>query len=296
MSIRNLRILTAIASKGSFAAAADQLGLTQSAVSLQIKNLEEELDVQLFERIGRSPRLNVNGKLVVDRAREILDIYDNIKAELSPSGIIKGVLTLGVVPTVITGSLPPVLGRLRKRYEDMHVKLISSLSAELVRQVEEGDLDAALTTEPPFAVSPTFEWITFDEELFFVAAPKNTEISEVKLLFDRFPYVRFDKTAWAGAMVDSELRIQSIHPREVMEFDSLEAALSLVDEGLGIAVVPLNKRRLKSVGKQFSLTPFGTPQLKRRVGMYRKRRNPRHALTELVLNELCLQCEYSRIT
>ena len=55
MSIRNLRILTAIASKGSFAAATDQLGLTQSAVSLQIKNLEEEFDVQPFERVGRIP-------------------------------------------------------------------------------------------------------------------------------------------------------------------------------------------------------------------------------------------------
>ncbi len=296
MSLRNLRILTAIALKGSFAAAADHMGLTQSAISLQVKNLEEQVGAQLFERTGRSPKLNANGRLVLERAREILTIYDGIRDELTPSGMIKGTLTLGVVPTVLTGPLPPVLGRLRKRYEDLHVKLLSSLSAELVRQVEEGNLDAALTTEPPYTVSPQYEWQEYDVEPFFVVAPKTTEASSVELLFERFPFVRFDKTAWAGALVDGQLMAQGIRPRDVMEFDSLEAALSLVEQGLGIAVVPLNKRRLKQAGKHFALTPFGAPQLTRRVGMFQKRRHPRHSLTELILNELCRECGYIKNT
>lgn len=296
MSLRTLQILTAIARKGSFAAAADHLGLTQSAVSLQIKNLEEELEVQLFERSGRSPKLNASGRLVLERAREILAIYDGIKDELTPSGMIRGVLTLGVVPTVLTGPLPPVLGRLRKRYEDLHVKLQSGLSAELVRQVEEGNLDAALTTEPPYTVLPPYEWQEYDVEPFFVVAPKNTEATSVERLFELFPFVRFDKTAWAGRLVDGQLLALGIRPRDVMEFDSLEAALSLVEQGLGIAVVPLNKRRLKQAGKHFSLTRFGTPQLTRQVGMYQKQRHPRHALTGLILAELCKECEYSIIT
>lgn len=296
MSLRNLRILTAVASKGTFAAAAEQLGLTQSAISLQMKNLEEELGVQLFERTGRSPKLNVNGKLVVERAREILSIYDGIKSELSPSGAIKGVLTLGVVPTVLTGPLPPVLGRLRKRHEQMQVRLFSSLSAELVRQVEEGELDAALTTEPPFAIPPHCQWQVFDEEPFFVVAPKNTGVTTATELFKAYPFVRFDKTAWAGALVDGQLLAQGIHPREVMEFDSLEAAISLVEAGLGIAVVPLNRRRLKEAQKHFDLTPFGAPQLTRRVGMYQKRHHPRLILTQLVLDELCRESGYTSKT
>lgn len=296
MSLRNLRILAAVARKGSFAAAAEQLGLTQSAVSLQIKNLEEEFGVQLFERTGRSPKLNVNGKLVVERAREILSIYDGIKDELTPAGMMKGVLTLGAVPTVLTGPLPPVLGRLQKRYQDMHVRLVSGLSAELVRKVEEGDLDAALTTEPPYAVPPLYEWRVYDEEPFFVAAPKGTESTRVETLFERFPFLRFDRTAWAGAMVDGQLMAQGIHPREVMEFDSLETALSLVEQGLGIAVVPLNKRRLAEAGRHFTLTPFGSPQPVRRVGMYQKQRHPRHALTDVILDELCRDCGFIKNT
>lgn len=296
MSLRNLQILTAVARKGSFAAAADHLGLTQSAISLQIKNLEEELGVQLFERTGRSPKLNANGRLVLERAQEILAIYDGIRDELTPSGMIRGVLTLGVVPTVITGPLPPVLGRLRRRHEDLQVRLMSGLSAELVRQVEEGGMDAALTTEPPYAVPPQYEWQPYDVEPFFVVAPKGTEASSVETLFERFAFVRFDKTAWAGALVDGQLMLQGVHPRDVMEFDSLEAALSLVEQGLGIAVMPLNKRRLKQAGRHFSLTPFGAPQLTRRMGIYQKRRHPRHALTELILIELCRECGYIKNT
>ncbi|QWV97974.1 LysR family transcriptional regulator [Geomonas nitrogeniifigens] len=296
MSLRSLRILTAIASKGSFAAAAEQLCLTQSAISLQMKNLEEELGVPLFERTGRGTRLNLNGKLVVERAREILDLYDGIKSELSPSGAIKGVLTLGAVPTVITGPLPPVLGRLRQDHQEMQVRLVSGLSAELVRQVEEGDLDAALTTEPPFSVPEQFQWRVYDEEPFFVVAPKGGEVATVAELFAAYPFVRFDKTAWAGALVDGQLLAQGIRPREVMEFDSLEAAMSLVEEGLGIAVMPLNRLRLREAKRHFTLTPFGTPQLARRVGMYQKRHHPRLALTQLVLDELCRACGYFKKT
>ncbi|WP_224984592.1 LysR family transcriptional regulator [Geomonas agri] len=296
MSLRSLRILTAIASKGSFAAAAEQLCLTQSAISLQMKNLEEELGVPLFERTGRGTKLNLNGKLVVERAREILDLYDGIRAELSPSGVIRGALTLGAVPTVITGALPPVLGRLRRDHQEMQVRLVSSLSAELVRQVEQGDLDAALTTEPPFAVPAQFQWQVYDEEPCFVVARKGCAAATVAELFTAYPFVRFDKTAWAGALVDAQLLAQGIRPREVMEVDSLEAAITLVHEGLGIAVVPLNRRRLEEAQADFTLTPFGSPQLTRRVGMYQRRRHPRLALTQLVLEELRCECGYLKNT
>ncbi|BCS52475.1 LysR family transcriptional regulator [Geobacter sp. SVR] len=290
MSLRSLRILNEIARKGSFAAAAESLGLTQSAVSLQIKKLEEEFGEQLFERTGRSPRLNPNGRLAVERAREILAIYDGIRDELASQSGIRGELALGVVPTVITGPLPPVLARLREQYQELHVRLQCSLSAELVSQVNEGGLDAALTTEPPFAVAPGYEWRTYDIEPFFVAAPAGSRASGTESLFERFPFVRFDRTAWAGAIVDGYLMAQGIHPREVVELDSLEAALGLVDQGLGIAVVPLNRRRLAEARRRFSLQPFGSPHLTRRVGMYQRCRHPRRVLTDVIFKELCREC------
>jgi len=296
MSLHNLRILTIIVDKGSFAAAADHLGLTQSAVSLQIKKLEEELGAPLFERAGRSLKLNANGRVALERARDILTLYDGIKAALAPQNIFRGTLRLGVVNSVIYGSLLPVLRRLQLKYEDLQVSLQCDLSAELATLVEHGDLDAALVTEPPFALSPGMEWRPFDEELIFVVSPPDAQVKTMRQLFEKYSYVRFDKTAWVGAMIEGELMAQGIKPRDVMEFDSLEAALNLVEHGFGIAIVPLGRSRAKEAARKFTLTPFGDPQLHRRIGMYQKVNHPHHLLNNLILDELISECGYIKNT
>ena len=78
MSIRNLRTLVAVADRGSFAAAARAVGLTQSAVSMQLRGLETELGTELFDRTRRPPVLNDHGKLLVRRAREIVQLYERM--------------------------------------------------------------------------------------------------------------------------------------------------------------------------------------------------------------------------
>lgn len=287
MSLRSLRTLTVIARKNSFAAAAEHLHLTQAAVSLQVKKLEEELETELFERAGRSPRLNADGRLVVERAKKILALYDGLKDELTTQGEARGLLTLGAVHTILTGPLPSVLAQLQRDHEELKVKLCCKLSAQLAREVEDGELDAALITEPLNAPAASYDWQEYDTEPFFVIAPKGTEATGDESLFTQFPFIRFDKNAWAGAMVDRQLLIRGICPQDVMEFDSLEATLSLVEQGLGIAVVPLSKKRHQLALQKFSLVPFGSPQLKRRVGLYQKKHHPRRFLTALVFDELC---------
>ncbi len=283
MSLRALRTLLMISRKGSFVAAAEQLGLTQAAVSLQVKNLEETLGAELFNREGNKPILNASGRLAVERAEQILGLFDGLKEELSPNSI-GGELALGAVHTVITGSLPAVLARLQRAHKGLRIRLFFNLSVELVKKVDDGELDAALITEPLQPTSPGCQWISYDNEHFYVVAPKGTPILEVRELFARYPFVRFKRTAWAGAMIDNYLAEKSINPQEVIEFDSYEAALSLVAEGLGITVIPFCKKRFKETSDLFTLIPFG--QLQRQVGLYRRRKHPRSQLLELLLDEI----------
>jgi DNA-binding transcriptional LysR family regulator len=286
MSLRALRTLQLIAHKGSFVAAAEQLGLTQAAVSLQIKNLEETLGTTLFNREGHKPKLNANGRLVVERAEQIVRLFDSLKADLAPEGKIRGELRLGAVHTVITGPLPAVLARLKHNHEELRIKLTCNLSAELARRVQEEELDGALVTEPIHVVPPSCQWTEYDTEKFYVAAPTTVDRTDYEKLFERYPYVRFDRTSWAGAIIEAHLVERGIEPREVMEFDTCEAALSLVAKGLGITVVPVSDKRLADVGRDFTLIPFGRPQVKRRIGLYQRRRHSRQALLSLVLDEM----------
>lgn len=286
MSLRALRSLIAIFHKGSFVAAAEQLGLTPAAVSLQIKNLEEALETELFNREGHKPKLNSSGRLVVERAEQIVGLFDGLKTELNPAGEIVGELSLGAVHTVITGPLPAVLARLQQAHECLRVRLFCSLSAELAKRVEDGDLDGALITEPIQAIPTSCQWIEYDTEHFYIVAPKGSPKRNAEALFVNYPFVRFDRTAWAGTMIDTYMVECNIHPREVMEFDTCEAALSLVTEGLGITVVPFSKKRFTEAKEQFSLIPFGHPQLQRRVGLYQRRQHPRSRVLGLLLDEM----------
>jgi DNA-binding transcriptional LysR family regulator len=279
-----------IARKGSFSAAAEQLGLTQAAVSLQMKNLEEEIEADLFDRTGRSPRLNAAGRRAVERAEEILGLYDGLKEELNPRKGVGGVLVLGVIQTALTGPVPPVLARLKEEYAQLQVRIRSGLSAELAQGVDEGELDAALISEPPYALPDSCEWQPYDVERCYVVGPRSAESQDDTALFDRLPYIRFDKTAWTGAMIEGHLMARGIRPHDVTELDSLEAVLGLVENGLGVAIAPFNRTRFASERRRFALIPLGSPQLERRVGLYQKTRHPRRALTEVLFRALKDEC------
>ena len=290
MSLRSLRTLIAISRKGSFVAAADQLGLTQAAVSLQIKNLEEDLGIELFNRAGRKPKLNASGRLVVARAEQILGLYDGLREELNPQGAIEGEVFLGAIPTVVTGPLPAVLAQLQNNYQHLKVRLFCSLSAELARRVEEDELDGALLTEPVKSIPADCQWTEIATEYFYIVAPQGTPVLAQEELFRKFAFIRFDRTAWAGRIVDDYLLKSGIEVQDVMEFDSCEAALSMVAQGLGMTIVSFSVERLAAARALYTMVPFGSPQLFRRIGLYQKRQHPRQRLVRLVFEEMVLNC------
>ncbi len=290
MSLRALRTLVAIGRKGSFAAAAAQVGLTQAAVSLQMKALEEEFGVELFDRSGGRPRFNAAGRLALERAEEILALYDELRAQLNPEGSLPGAIVLGVIPSALTGPVPEALAALKRAYPQLQVRIRSDISDALAPRVEDADLDVALISEPPYALPAHCEWRAYDEEPFYVVGPPGMTARDDVEWFRDLPFVRFDKTAWTGAMVEGQLMARGIRPRDVIELDSMEAVLSLVEQGLGVAVVPLNRARLHEASRRFSLLPFGDPQLKRRVGIYEKRRHPGRAITDFLYDALKKIC------
>ena len=150
-----------------------------------------------------------------------------------------------------------------------------------------------MISEPPYAIPGHCEWRLYDEEPFFVVGPLSAAEMDDAALFRQLPLVGFDKTAWTGALIEGHLMARGIQPRDVMELDSLEAVLSMVEQGLGVAVVPFSRPRLARARQRFVLIPFGTPQLCRRVGLYERARHPRRPLTELLLVALREECDFN---
>ncbi|MGG6352740.1 LysR family transcriptional regulator [Pseudomonas putida] len=285
MSLKALRTLVTIARHGTFARAADLLSLTPSAVSLHIKTLEDELKVTLFDRSRRQVVLTEAGQLAVARAESLLAAYDELADALASDPSLRGRLRLGAIHTVLARRLPKALVWIKAHHPQLHISVASGMSAELARRVEDGELDAAITTEPvsPYPQNLDFTPL-FEDRFWAIASPELAGYSVPQLLASQ-PFLRFDKRAWAGRQIEQELRRQQVQVSELMELDSQEALARMAVMGLGVAVIPMADDDLQRLPPATCL-PFGEPQLTRRVVLLEHEKSQRRHLSAVLKTAL----------
>lgn len=238
MSLRQLETFVAIAETGSFSAAADRLCVTQSAVSMQMKALEAEWQVTLFDRKTRPPVLNNNGWRLVEYARKLVVEYHNLAAvATAPVGELVGTVRLGVVPSVATGILPLVLLQIRQKHPGLRVRVESGLSPELIFKVGEGRLDAAVVTGTDrFDMRVYMETIRSEE--LKVLVHKKLATGTAREILTRSSFIRFNASMGVGRIIEDALRNNDIAVDDAMELDSIEAIAKMVYLKLGVAIVP----------------------------------------------------------
>jgi DNA-binding transcriptional LysR family regulator len=141
--LRELKTFVAVVRHGTFAAAGQQVGLSQSAVSAQMRVLEQGLGVRLFDRSGRSALLNAAGRHALPLAEQMLGLYAQMAL---PTALAEwqGELKVGAIATLQTGLLPEALPRFRAAAPRVELKLVPGVSLNLLSQVDAGELDLAL--------------------------------------------------------------------------------------------------------------------------------------------------------
>lgn len=167
LDLTALRSFMAVADSGGVTKAAGFLHLTQSAVSMQLKRLEESLDVQLLDRSARQIALTAEGEQLLSYARRLLDLNDEAYARLT-SDAYEGELTLGVPCDIVYPAVPFVLQQFHAEYPRMKVQLYSSYTVQLKEMFDQGKCDIILTTED--SVDPGGETLT-ERDLIWVGAP-----------------------------------------------------------------------------------------------------------------------------
>lgn len=283
MDIRHLKTLIAISEHRSFAAAAEAISLTQSAVSLHIKALEDLLQIQLFDRSTRPALMNANGKALVEKARDIVRLCNGLTATISDHEI-SGQLELGAVPTALTGVLANALVSLNKSQPHVLVRVTSGLSAELAEDVRRGHLDVAVVSEPT-DLKAGLSWHACGNEPLMVIAPKGTKGTTDKELIESLPFIRFKRFAWAGRLIDDHIRERGIQINPGMEIDSLEAISIMVASGLGVSVVP-KRPIIDPFPPGVRVIPFGNPPVQRAIGLVERTQNPKSELVRLLYKEM----------
>ena len=148
LEIDLLRSFTAVADTGSFTAAGELVARSQSAVSVQIKRLEESLGQKVFERTSRSLALTPAGEVLLGYARRILELNDESVRRIAEPPV-SGVIRLGITEYFVPTRLPGILGRFAAAYPDVEIAARMGLSRDLRAQLEEGGLDVVIARLPP---------------------------------------------------------------------------------------------------------------------------------------------------
>ena len=237
MTIRLLRTLVAIADAKTFSAAADVVHVTHAAVSQQMQTLEADLGITLFDRSRRTPQLTPIAHQVVAKARRLIDEYDNLVPSILADGGLSGVITLGAMPTTLTGLTPRAMTALKNRFPQMGLHIRPGLTRSLLGDIARGTLDAAIISKPDLMpVGIVFRALT-EEPMQLIAACEEPEDDPITLLKTK-PFIRFNRNAVVGALIDNWILSKRIRVTETMELDSPEAIASMVHENLGVSIVP----------------------------------------------------------
>lgn len=284
MNILHFRTLVAVHDYPTFADAAEALFLTPAAVSQQMRHLEDTLQVALFDRKTRPPKLNAHGLRVVAHARDVLVSFDRLVEIAKSAEDIAGVLTIGAATGITSRLIPVVLRRLRDRYPALQVRIEEGTTDDLIVRVRRRSLDAAVITEP-MSPEPELQTLPITSEAMMVLAPKDSKERNWKTLIASRPFLRLNRHSGLGRIIDMELRNARVPVIEAMELDSSESIVGLVTEGLGVGVVPAG-RVTDETRKRLRILPFGTPPVKRNVVLIERTNNQRSDLAGILYQEL----------
>lgn len=237
MSIRRLKTLVAISRHGSLSAAAAAENLTRSAVSLQMKQLESELGVAIFDRRGRIPQLNARGRMLVPKALKVLTAHEEFSRVARGEARITGELNIGAMFTAMTGVVPHAIKQMRAIYPDLHIQAAPGHSATLVAPVDRGSLDAAFIGRPP-TLGSALIFHKIADEPFRLLTPTDCESDDPREILRSFPFIRISRSLWSGQLIDDWLVREDITVNEVMEIDGIQMISTMIHHGLGVAVAP----------------------------------------------------------
>jgi DNA-binding transcriptional LysR family regulator len=223
--------------------------------------------------------IQLSGLLSCEQAEQILALYDRIPDALSDEKSLIGRLLIGAIQTALSGPLPNALLTLRRDHPGLRVHVAAGMSAELAQRVADGELDAAITSQPVRPHPAELVWSTLYEDRFWLLAPPQYAKHDARALLTELPFIRFDAQAWAGRMIASELRRLGVRVREEMVLDNKDTIVQMVARGLGAAVVALSDAVLTQL-PPITRLPFGQPQTRRAVVLLEHQSRPAERFTQ----------------
>jgi LysR family carnitine catabolism transcriptional activator len=266
MDVRHLAYVLAVADHGGFTNAAKAIYISQPALSLAVKELEDELGVAIFQRLGRGIRLTPAGEALIAPARQVLRDLETIRAEVSAvAGLESGSLALASLPTLAAEPLADLVGRFRAAHPGVVVDLAAPEdTAELVTLLRSGQCEIGLVEGVTLPESLTAH--DLGRQRLVVILPPGSEHGQDHLQveeLERVPLIAAPEGTSSRRLLDEALAAAGLSPRVVVVAAQREAILPLVLAGAGAALVP--EPLARQAARLGAVVADPRPQITRRI-------------------------------
>ncbi|MCO6456443.1 MAG: LysR family transcriptional regulator [Pirellulaceae bacterium] len=245
MELDQLRYFLRVAERQSFTRAADELGISQPALSRSIQKLEEELGQPVLERRSRTVLLTDAGTLLQARAQQVLTLLEDTRAELQDDGQ-TGRVRVGAIPTIAPFFLPRVLREFSREFPRATLVVREHTTETLLKCCSQGEIDLAILALPVAAKYLEVEEL-FEEELLLVLSPGHPLVEREKIRLsdvEPYPFVLLEEAHCLTDNILSFCRQRSFQPVVVERTSQLATVQELVSLGHGVSLIPAMARQL----------------------------------------------------
>ncbi|TCK98961.1 LysR family transcriptional regulator [Shimia isoporae] len=275
LTLRQLRYFDAVATHGHFGHAADACAISQPALSVQIKDLEESFGAPLLERTTRRVRLTAFGEDVLGRVREILRSVDELgdMARAAQSGL-AGRLRLGVIPTIAPYLLPSLLRDVKSTFPEMSLMVRETMTANLISELHAGKIDTAIVALP--VSEPAFAEVPLWSEEFVLVRPHSEARSPVPApeALERERLLLLEEGHCFRDQALSFCSLPTARPHEGLDGSSLSTLVQMVGAGLGVTVIPEMAVPVDTPSANVNVARFSGAQPARTIGMIWRKTSP----------------------
>jgi LysR family transcriptional regulator, hydrogen peroxide-inducible genes activator len=295
ITLRQLRYFDALARHGHFGRAAEACAISQPALSMQIKEMEETLGGVLLERNARQVALTKFGEELAERVRDILRSVDELGDFARASrDLLAGRLRVGMIPTIAPYLLPTVIANLKRMHPGLDIHVREALTAKLLEELAEGRLDTAIVALP--VSEPSLTEVALFAENFLLVRPGEDEGKPAPGI-DKLREMRLLLLEEGHCFRDQALlfcKMQSSPPRETLDASSLSTLVQMVGAGIGVTLIPEMAVAVETRSAPVSVARLKNPQPSRTVGMVWRKTSPLAKQLMQISEAVCLSAEALR--
>jgi DNA-binding transcriptional LysR family regulator len=288
ISLKQMRAFVAVARAGSFTRAADQLFITQSALSSLIRNLEAELDLRLLDRTTRRLELTDAGTELLGSLEQLLGDLDRMTSDLRDVSVIRrGRVRIGATPLLASTFLPVAIQAFAERYPEITVRVFDDASAKLMQALEQGDIDLLIATLD--GVHPELASTVVLTDVMVLVCRSEHRLGDAPratwhdLLSE--PVIAMCKGSGLRTIMDQTMESIGATISPSQEVNHVATAIAMVAAGMGIAVLPAYSVRFGEAAGVRSV-PLMSPTVQRHVSLSTLKRRTPSAATQAMADHL----------